>query len=323
MPGDSILVRITIENRANITSDSLEVYYSAHGVTGHQTLGTVPLVLAAGERLVRTDTFVVGGYTFGEPSDLRFDVLRYFTSTTIPHVRTGVMSFPVASSGYQLDIVVPPGPVISFAHGDHSHVGWRVRHKQPIGLGVTISNPFQLPLPPIDLTVCVIDLDHCFLQFETSGSDNLAPGSSSHASVELVMDTRGQYFDWWRQRVLFFRLCGELVFGGGACQSMPVLLVADFEAECAVLSISAGTVVEDLQPECGVHDRGSAYRFNGSAGERYRVEVVAGSGVAFLSDEFGIPEDASAPQEITITTSGVYYVIVRHAGPISFRLQRS
>jgi hypothetical protein len=319
-PGDSVQVRVTVTNRASVPSDSLEIYY---GGPAFATWGgkIYPLQLQPGQRVEYVDTLVFATYNFGEPADLEFEVLRYFTSSLVPAKVSGTTNFPVVTSGYRLEVITPPPPLVLFEDDGRTHTGSRLRYSQPNQVGVRVHNPYQAPIRGLTLGICVWENDECFQQFEQLVPDTLHTSQQVDVAFDfnLPPDT---YYRWYRERPFYLSLCGEDAFMGRGCQLLPILVGANYEAECDVATITPGVPVTDDVAECGdVNDRGSAFRFTAQAGQRYRAVVISGNGQAFLSAAHGVRE-LPLPAEIPIPVSGTYYLVVRHTEPVVVRLDQ-
>lgn len=318
VPGDSFIVRTTFENRTTLPTDSVWVYRYATTVTGWSTPDWKEL--QPGEKRVLVDTLVVTGFTFGARPKLYTQLLKRAGYQNLPLSLRGDSIFNLAPSGYELRTVVIP-PQVQINHDGHYHVGPRVRHKTTFSMLVEVANPYAIDLKPIHVGTCVWDYDHCFMDAQSADSTPvLKPGASAYVEMSFLLDTKGHYYDWWSQGAFTFSLCGEDSFSGHQCSSYGLLILANFDADCRVQPITVGAVVSDNDPECGFYHDGSAYRFAAKKGERYHVSRLSGNGEVFLSGPDGVFELDPRSPDMLIPADGTYYVVILHAGPVSFRL---
>jgi hypothetical protein len=333
MPGDSILARISIQNRANVESDSLQIAYEGNGFAGYTILGESngpegwkidPVFLRAGETRVVVDTFVVGGYTFDGPTRLSFYVWGKSASDWVEPVVTGQRDFPIATSGYEFEVVSPPpGTSESVQLGSRALFATRIRHRTDTGVLIRVSNPFQLPLDPIRAGHCFWDGDHCYVSESAAfAMPKLEPGREAYVEYIFNFDTQGHYHRWWSKTFTELGVCAQDGFNGGQCVRMPIVVTANFEADCTVTTMPQGVEVNDAVPDCGHWKDGSAYRFEAKKGDRYRVTLLSGGSAAFLSPVDGIGQLDPKLTELLIPHDGTYYVAVLHQGVVRFRLDQ-
>jgi hypothetical protein len=337
VPGDSFIVRIRVQNRAKVRSDSLFVSYSAVGVRGHGILGdsaTKPggwrypvVVLGAGQATEVIDTLIVGGYTFDRPTRMAFYVADWTTSEPVDFQLSGTVHFPIATSGYAFEVVTgPPGLQETVQHGNHTHTATRIRHKTETGVLGRISNPYQLPIDPIPFGHCLWDGDHGYVCGSApTDMTRLEAGHEAYVEYIFNFDTEGHYHDWWAQDFTQFTVCPENGYSWIAqCHWVDVLVTANFEADCVVVSQApVGIAVRDETPECGRWKNGSAYRFEARKGELYKVTLLsAGVAEVFLSSRDGAHFNKPKVTELLIPEDGTYYVVVKHTTAVRFRLDK-
>ena len=320
LPGDSMLLRIRVENRASIRTDSIVVSHGAAGLG--EPRYSPPFVLAPREVREIVDTAIVA-FTFGEVPEMKLEAWRYWPEpySDLVITRRGTSTLPIARSGFSFDLQSLPGPYVTYEYFGLTRTGSRVRHSDTVMLSVRITNIYETDLPPISLAGCVWNQDHCFEPFaSTNASPVLIPGMSADVVVTLVPDAAGYYFDWYSQQPFVLGVCADNIFGGMPCEYAHIQVVANFEKDCTVVSAVVGVATTDTMPDCGRRKDGSAYRFIARAGERYRVSSP--DAVVFIAPQNGVPDFLTRPREVTIPADGTYYVVLLHSGVASFLLER-
>lgn len=320
VPGDTMLLRIRVENRASIPTDSIVVSYGAAGLG--EMRYSPPFVLAPRQMREIVDTAVVT-FTFGEAPEMQFAAWRYSPSPhfDVPVTRRGTTTLDIARSGFSFDLQPLPGPPVTFEYFGATRAGVRVRHGDSVMLSTRITNIHETNLPPIALAGCVWMQDHCFERFgSTEASPVLKPGASADVTTTIVPDAAGVYFDWYSQQYFAIDVCAGEMFVGMPCESVHIQVVANFERDCDIGSAVAGFVTVDAVPDCGMRKEGSAYRFTARQGERYRVSSP--DAVVFIAPRDGVPNFLTRPREVDIPADGTYYVVLLHTAPASFLLER-
>lgn len=319
-PGDTMLLRIRLENRASIPTDSIVLSYSAAGLRDERF--SPPFVLAPREVREIVDTAIVT-FTFGEPAELQFDAWRYSPAPyfDVAVAARGTTSLEIARSGFSFDLQALAGPQVTFEYLGQTRSGVRVRHGDTIVISARIMNVYDADLPPISLAGCLWSGDHCFEPFtSTDASIVLTPGASADVSIKLVPDADGVYFDWYARQNFALDICAQEMFSGMPCESAHIQVVPNFEHDCSVGTAVVGVLTLDAMPDCGLREDGSAYRFSAREGERYSVSSP--DAVVFLAPHDGVPDFLTRPREITIPADGIYYVVLLHTSPAHFILER-
>jgi hypothetical protein len=318
LPGDSMLLRIRVENRASIPTDSIVISHTAAGLG--EPRYSAPFVLAPREVREIVDTAIVT-FTFGEVPEMKFEARRSSSDFDIAIARRGTTTLNIARSGFSFDMQNLPGPYVTFHYHGLPRTGSQVRHSDTVMLSVRITNIFETNLPPISLAGCLWNQDHCFEQFEsTNASPVLIPGMSADVTMTIVPDAAEYYFDWYSQQNFSLGVCAETILARMPCDGALIHVVANFEKDCAVDSAVVGVSTTDAMPDCGRRKDGSAYRFTARAGERYRVSSP--DAVVFIAPENGVPDFLTRPREVTIPADGTYYVVLLHRGAANFLLER-
>jgi hypothetical protein len=320
-PGDSILVRGRLENRTRLLADSILLTIQSAGIVGPQQY---QLDLQPRGSFAFVDTLVVGGFTFDQNTDLKAEVWQEIPPYGFIDLRvTGDAEVDIAKSGYKFEVFPVPGARSTFQYGGWTMTGLRMPHQTTIGIRALVTNTYETDLPPIGMGICFFDFDHCYLQVESPNKTPvLKPGSTAYIEMELPLDTRGNYFDWWGQRPVALSICARQSYSGDQCASELILLTANYEKDCSVRDATIGAPMTTGAPDCGYLDDGSAYRFVARAGERYRVSLVSGSGNVFITAADGSPDDRMGPAELTIPRDGTYYVAALHRSGMTFLLEK-
>jgi hypothetical protein len=111
LPGDSMLLRIRVENRASIPTDSIVISHGAEGLG--EPRYSPPFVLAPREVREIVDTAIVT-FTFGEVPEMKFEAWRYGPEPyELVIARRGTTTLPIARSGFTFDLQSLPGPYVT------------------------------------------------------------------------------------------------------------------------------------------------------------------------------------------------------------------
>ena len=328
-PGDSLLLRIWIENNTATATGDLGIEVRGHawrdtdsyslfqGNPSYHAIETAGL--QPGERRLIEDTLEVVRFTMRTVADLTFSVNENGTPRNA--VVIGKPSFPIRSSGFDLELLSGPPLTAIVLHGN-TYAGFEVRRSTPIALLMRLSNPYQMPLDSTDFWICMHDIDYCPTEYELDPAPMVAPGAEAH--VEFVFTPNGGYrYDWWTSDETSLVLCPVGLSFGPLCRSWAIRLVANFEADCDVQTIVPGVPIYDAIPECPkglpqIDRRGSAFRFAAQKGETYRATG------GFIVDRDGHPRRSGLGEssQMTIPEDGTYYVVAVHRDPVTVTLQR-
>jgi hypothetical protein len=328
-PGDTFLVHRRIENLHTEQTDSLWLALYARRLEDPHLNYTYSPVERALDRLAPrgvlelTDTVQVLRFTFTRKYDLRTVISTWESGRrTLIVINVGDRELAVVGSGYQIEVVAMPEQVQT---GTTQIT--QLRHYAKAGALLRISNPYDVALDSLRLYVCVFDIDYCAVNESSALVPQVLPGRETYFDFDFVVDTRNGPRDWWERFDAGLSFCGESILDGH-CARVPVRILANFEEICDVVTITAGVVYSDADDECPVMQplerfaRGSAFRFEARAGERYRVEYVKGFGSQHFSDRDGAVATSPSMLEITIPRNGIYYLAIQHRDPVDFRLIR-
>ena len=229
--------------------------------------------------------------------------------------RTGDTTVRTRSAGFAFDIVAIPNQPA----GDTLRL-WQY---QESGALLHVSNPYELPLDSLQFTTCLFDFDTCLATDTTAYLPEIAPGGETYFDVSL--EFVASHWLWYHRITRPLGFCGVLDYQVRRCTWRYVTLLANIEALCEVQDIAVGQEVADADSECpkqGYDIRSaSAWRFDATAGERYRV-TGSGFDIGFIVPGGGLPTDSQRSADYVAKQSGRHYVIVQHAQPVTVRLER-
>ena len=328
-PGDSLLLRIWVENNTAAATGILEIeirghaWRDANGSSFYQGDPSyhriVTAALQPGERRLIEDTLDVAKYTLRTVADINVSVLENERPRSA--IVIGKTSFPIRSSGFELELLSGP-PLVPIVLFGNTYAGFEVRRSTPTALLMRLSNPYQMPLDSTHFWICMHDIDYCPTSYELAPTPRVAPGAETH--VEFIFSANGgQRYDWWTSDETLIRLCPVTASVWSLCRSWAIRLVANFEADCDVQTIVPGVPIYDAIPECPkglpqIDRRGSAFRFAARKGETYRATG------GFIVSRDGYPRRSGLGEssQMTIPVDGTYYVVAVHRDPVTVTLQR-
>ena len=316
-PGDSIIVTTILENPTDtvLRTGNLLVWTNPGDPRDFRYHAIPDLV--AGSSLEFVDTFPIPRFTFTDTVLVRARFDPGQLSTRPLNVRDiGQRKIAVHSSGYTYEIVAMPNMM---ADGTV-----RMRQFERQGVLLRVHNPFSLPVDSLRFHFCIQDFDACFASEESGEVPRIAPGGEAYFEFTFDVDSEG-YWNFWEGGETGMRICGYSLLFNDRCTFNRLELLVNFEGACDVQPIVVGVTMHDADPECPkgrtgrYYLRGSAYRFAAVAGERYRVQA---SSTACILPATGGSRSAPCSSEMTIPTSGTYYVVLQHNGPVDFTLTR-
>ena len=330
-PGDTILLRSTIHNYADTATDSLYLQVWVPGWTPY-TYSTASIAgIVAHSKIVVLDTLVVADLTFSDSAQMNVSVaaggrgnFRY-----VDAYWTGVKAFPVLSSGYEIEPIEFSFEKLLVRSGVMAE-----GIEQPVNVAggalIRYGNPYQVDLPAMPVIVCVWDIDYCPWS-DTTSLPALKAGQETTVEVPLNLQV-GPRWDWYQRAETAVRICPHALFEH-KCIDERANLLANFDVDCDAITITPGIPVTDTVAECPRVSKlaspqlaGSAFRFTANAGERYRLEQLDAAGnwqaAGFIVPSDGMLETDPRVPQLTIPTSGTYYGIVFHSGPVTIRLTK-